>query len=199
MFIVRRRQQRSSPREHHWIHSLSRYVDETHDFNPLNVAPLPTRAHRLLSLAPSADVYARYSRSRNFPTLYICGTDEYGTATETKVSNMSRRARASALVGRTKASENERAHRVAPSLSPRLISVCQALDEGVTPRELCDKFSALHAEIYKCILFSLGPSPASLPQHELTLRLPRPPFPLALPFIQMVQHLVRLLRKDIHR
>lgn len=163
------------------------------------MAPLPTRAHRLLSLAPSADVYARYSRSRNFPTLYICGTDEYGTATETKVSNMSRRARASALSGRTKASENERAHRVAPSLSPRLISVCQALDEGVTPRELCDKFSALHAEIYKCVLFSLGASPASLPHHELTLRLPRPPFPLAHPSIQMVQHLVRLLRKDIHR
>jgi valyl-tRNA synthetase len=31
------------------------------------------------------DVYARYSRTRNRPTLYICGTDEYGTATETKV------------------------------------------------------------------------------------------------------------------
>ncbi|KAI3479574.1 hypothetical protein L1887_58386 [Cichorium endivia] len=32
----------------------------------------------------SADVYARYSRTRNRNTLYICGTDEYGTATETK-------------------------------------------------------------------------------------------------------------------
>nr|ASF90248.1 hypothetical protein SPAR05587 [Bartheletia paradoxa] len=32
----------------------------------------------------SADVYSRYSRSRNRNTLYICGTDEYGTATETK-------------------------------------------------------------------------------------------------------------------
>lgn len=32
----------------------------------------------------SADVFARYSRSRNRNTLYICGTDEYGTATETK-------------------------------------------------------------------------------------------------------------------
>ncbi|CAG8603407.1 279_t:CDS:2, partial [Racocetra persica] len=32
----------------------------------------------------SADVFARYSRSRNYNTLYICGTDEYGTATETK-------------------------------------------------------------------------------------------------------------------
>ncbi|CDZ98173.1 methionyl-trna synthetase [Phaffia rhodozyma] len=56
----------------------------------------------------SADVFARYSRTQNKPTIYICGTDEYGTATETK-----------------------------------------ALDEGITPRELCDKFSALHAEIYK--------------------------------------------------
>lgn len=32
----------------------------------------------------SADVYARYCRSRGYNTLYICGTDEYGTATETK-------------------------------------------------------------------------------------------------------------------
>ncbi|PVU88346.1 hypothetical protein BB559_005607 [Furculomyces boomerangus] len=32
----------------------------------------------------SADVYARYSRARGVNTLYICGTDEYGTATETK-------------------------------------------------------------------------------------------------------------------
>ncbi|KAF7730553.1 hypothetical protein EC973_001934 [Apophysomyces ossiformis] len=32
----------------------------------------------------SADVFARYSRARGNNTLYICGTDEYGTATETK-------------------------------------------------------------------------------------------------------------------
>ncbi|KAJ9111226.1 hypothetical protein QFC22_006601 [Naganishia vaughanmartiniae] len=56
----------------------------------------------------SADVYARYSRTLNVPTLYICGTDEYGTATETK-----------------------------------------ALEEGITPRELCDKFHRLHAETYE--------------------------------------------------
>ncbi|CAO1629847.1 unnamed protein product [Jaminaea pallidilutea] len=56
----------------------------------------------------SADVFARYSRSRNRNTLYICGTDEYGTATETK-----------------------------------------ALEDGVTPQELCDKYHALHASVYK--------------------------------------------------
>ncbi|KAI9206337.1 tRNA synthetases class I (M)-domain-containing protein [Polychytrium aggregatum] len=32
----------------------------------------------------SADVYARFCRIRGYNTLYICGTDEYGTATETK-------------------------------------------------------------------------------------------------------------------
>ncbi|EJF64745.1 methionyl-tRNA synthetase [Dichomitus squalens] len=32
----------------------------------------------------SADVFARYSRTRNRKTLYVCGTDEYGTATETQ-------------------------------------------------------------------------------------------------------------------
>ncbi|KAJ3047254.1 hypothetical protein HK097_011704, partial [Rhizophlyctis rosea] len=32
----------------------------------------------------SADVYARFCRLRGYNTLYICGTDEHGTATETK-------------------------------------------------------------------------------------------------------------------
>lgn len=35
----------------------------------------------------SADCYARYARSRGHNCIYICGTDEYGTATETKVGN----------------------------------------------------------------------------------------------------------------
>ena len=55
----------------------------------------------------SADVFARFCRSRGCDTLYICGTDEYGTATETK-----------------------------------------ALEEGKTPRELCDHYYKLHTEIY---------------------------------------------------
>ncbi len=32
----------------------------------------------------SGDVFARFCRNRGYETLYICGTDEYGTATETK-------------------------------------------------------------------------------------------------------------------
>ena len=32
----------------------------------------------------SADVHARFCRLRGYNTLYVCGTDEYGTATETK-------------------------------------------------------------------------------------------------------------------
>jgi methionyl-tRNA synthetase len=32
----------------------------------------------------SADVFARFCRLRGYNTLYICGTDEYGTSTETK-------------------------------------------------------------------------------------------------------------------
>lgn len=56
----------------------------------------------------SADVFARYNKARNRNTLFICGTDEYGTATETK-----------------------------------------ALEDGISPKELCDKFHAIHAEVYK--------------------------------------------------
>lgn len=55
----------------------------------------------------SADVFARFCRSKGYETLYICGTDEYGTATETK-----------------------------------------AQEEGVTPKELCDRFHAVHRDIY---------------------------------------------------
>lgn len=32
----------------------------------------------------SADVFARFCRSKGYETLYVCGTDEYGTATETR-------------------------------------------------------------------------------------------------------------------
>lgn len=35
----------------------------------------------------SADCYARYCRSRGYNCIYVCGTDEYGTATETKVGS----------------------------------------------------------------------------------------------------------------
>lgn len=34
----------------------------------------------------SADVFARFCRSRGYDTLYVCGTDEYGTATETRAA-----------------------------------------------------------------------------------------------------------------
>lgn len=56
----------------------------------------------------SADVYARFCRSRGYDTLYICGTDEYGTATENKAREL-----------------------------------------GLTPREVCDKFHPIHAQVYK--------------------------------------------------
>jgi methionyl-tRNA synthetase len=38
----------------------------------------------LIGAVLSADVYARYCRLRGWNALYVCGTDEYGTATETK-------------------------------------------------------------------------------------------------------------------
>mgnify|MGYP001545456978 CR=1 FL=1 len=56
----------------------------------------------------SADVFARFCRSRGYETMYVCGNDEYGTATETR-----------------------------------------ALEEGVSPKELCDRYHAIHSEIYE--------------------------------------------------
>lgn len=50
----------------------------------------------------------RFCRLRNYNVLYICGTDEYGTATETK-----------------------------------------ALEEGLTPQQICTKYHAIHCQIYE--------------------------------------------------
>lgn len=55
----------------------------------------------------SADVFARYCRLRGYNAVYICGTDEYGTATETK-----------------------------------------AMEEKCTPQEICDKYHAVHKQVY---------------------------------------------------
>ena len=55
----------------------------------------------------SADVFARYCRARGHQTLFLCGTDEYGTATEIK-----------------------------------------AVQDGVTPQQICDKYYQEHKNIY---------------------------------------------------
>lgn len=52
--------------------------------------------------------FIRYCRQRNYNVLYVCGTDEYGTATETK-----------------------------------------AIEEGLTPKEICDKYFEIHDKVYK--------------------------------------------------
>ncbi len=56
----------------------------------------------------SADVFARFCRARGYETLYVCGADEHGTATETK-----------------------------------------ALEEGLTPKQICDKYYKIHKDIYE--------------------------------------------------
>lgn len=55
----------------------------------------------------SADVFARYCRSRGWNTRFVCGADEHGTTTEAK-----------------------------------------ALEEGLTPQQVCDKYYKIHKEIY---------------------------------------------------
>jgi len=77
----------------------------------------------------SADVFARFCRQRGYETLYVCGTDEYGTATETK-----------------------------------------ALEEGITPRELCDRYNSVHTDIYSWFNISFDKfGRTSTPEHtEIT-------------------------------
>ncbi|XP_077996837.1 methionine--tRNA ligase, cytoplasmic-like isoform X2 [Glandiceps talaboti] len=76
----------------------------------------------------SADVFARFSRLSNNNTLYICGTDEYGTATETK-----------------------------------------ALEEGLTPQQICDKYFKLHDEIYKWFNISFDYFGRTTTQQQTTI------------------------------
>lgn len=40
---------------------------------------------RIVAKLPLCALLRRFCRLRQYNTLYICGTDEYGTATETKV------------------------------------------------------------------------------------------------------------------
>ncbi len=80
----------------------------------------------------SADVYARYCRLRGYETLYICGTDEYGTATETR-----------------------------------------ALEEGITPKELCDRYYTVHDRVYRWFNIAFDRfGRTSTPKHtEITQRI----------------------------
>ena len=55
----------------------------------------------------SADVYARFLRLKKENVIFVCGTDEHGTTTETK-----------------------------------------AIEEGITPKEICDKYFKIHKDIY---------------------------------------------------
>ena len=54
------------------------------------------------------EVMFRFCRGMGYNSLYICGTDEYGTATETK-----------------------------------------ALEEGVNPKDICDKYFVIHRDVYQ--------------------------------------------------
>ena len=80
----------------------------------------------------SADVFARYCRLAGYETLYVCGTDEYGTATETR-----------------------------------------ALEEGVSPKELCDRYYAIHDAIYRWFNISFDKfGRTSTPEHtQITQRI----------------------------
>ncbi|XP_013926569.1 PREDICTED: methionine--tRNA ligase, cytoplasmic [Thamnophis sirtalis] len=76
----------------------------------------------------SADTFARYCRLRNWNTLYICGTDEYGTATETK-----------------------------------------AMEEGLTPQQICDKYYSIHAQIYQWFNISFDYFGRTTTAHQTTI------------------------------
>lgn len=46
----------------------------------------------------SADVFSRYCRLKGYNTIYVCGTDEYGTATETKAQEEGKTPKKSVII-----------------------------------------------------------------------------------------------------
>nr|XP_022911829.1 methionine--tRNA ligase, cytoplasmic [Onthophagus taurus] len=111
-----------------FLEGTVRFVEPRNDKNP--ILPIPGEKNILITSALpyvnnvphlgniigcvlSADVFARFCRLCNYNTLYICGTDEYGTATETK-----------------------------------------ALEEGLTPQQICDKYFEIHNSVYRW--FNIG-------------------------------------------
>ena len=65
------------------------YYDENAERNVLITSALPyvnnsPHLGNIIGCVLSGDVYARYCRLRGYNTIYICGSDEYGTATEIK-------------------------------------------------------------------------------------------------------------------
>ena len=131
----------------------------------------------------SADCYARFCRARGYNTVYVCGTDEYGTATETKVWavwNYSHFDGGNLAVhvplvpqcpshwpllrwcptgpGEELWDDSHhmmgvrvlviRAPLTPPTLPPPPTAL-QALEEGLTPQQICDKYHAIHKAIYE--------------------------------------------------
>ena len=68
--------------------------------------------------------------------LYVCGTDEYGTSTETK-----------------------------------------AVEEGLTPRQICDKYNKLHTEIYQWFNISFDKFGRTTSEEQITRPIHIPTFP----------------------
>ncbi|XP_005986254.1 methionine--tRNA ligase, cytoplasmic [Latimeria chalumnae] len=100
----------ASPKPRQFQHPI---LPEKNQKNILITSALPyvnnvPHLGNIIGCVLSADVFARYCRLRNWNILYICGTDEYGTATETK-----------------------------------------AMEEGLTPQQICDKYNAIHSQIYQ--------------------------------------------------
>ncbi|MBN1785900.1 MAG: methionine--tRNA ligase [Candidatus Methanofastidiosa archaeon] len=77
----------------------------------------------------SADVFARYQKHTDNEVLYVCGTDEHGTTTETI-----------------------------------------AMREGLTPKEVCDKYYKIHKDIYEWfnVSFSHFGRTSTKYHHEIT-------------------------------
>ena len=113
----------------------------------------------------SADAYARYCRARGYNVLFVCGTDEYGTATETKAleeglscqqARAGRRGQGTVrckLIGfgvsigsPAGSGWNEQGGRVSPApATPAPLTP----PPPIHPPKICDKYHAIHKGIYE--------------------------------------------------
>ena len=92
---------------------------------------------------------SRFCRLRDYNVLYICGTDEYGTATETK-----------------------------------------AIEEGLTPQEICDKYNKLHCDVYDWFNISFDYFGRTTTEHQTKL--------VSLDFSKLIR-MIETVTHDFHQ
>ena len=148
--------------------------------------------------ACSADVYARFCRARGYNCVYVCGTDEYGTATETKALEE----------GLTCQQICDKYHAIHKVCGCVVVGGCSG---GWGPSPACApavpgplacrpsaRLSLLPPSVHCSLEATDPPFPACLPSLLALLHPPCPAAPAGLPPASLCSHLVSAFSASTH-